>query len=47
VEISRGYRHARVFNMNEEDVRAKVLDPWVRGRVIVLGDKECQGIASS
>jgi hypothetical protein len=40
VEISRGYRHARVFNMNEEDVRAKVLDPWVRGRVIVLGDKE-------
>jgi hypothetical protein len=40
VEISRGYRHARVFNMDEEDVRAKVLDPWVRGRVIVLGDKE-------
>jgi hypothetical protein len=40
VEISRGYRHARVFNLDEEEVRAKVLDPWVRGRVILLGDKD-------
>ncbi len=40
VEISSGYQHARVFNMDEEDVRAKVLERWVRGRVIVLGDKD-------
>jgi hypothetical protein len=40
VEISRGFRHARVFNVDEEELRTKVLDPWVRGRVIVLGDKD-------
>jgi hypothetical protein len=40
VEISRGFRHARVFNMDENDLRTKVLEPWVRGRVIVLGDKD-------
>jgi hypothetical protein len=40
VEISKGFRHARAFNLAEETVRETVLDPWVRGRVIVLGDKE-------
>jgi hypothetical protein len=40
VEISHGFRHARVFNIDEEELRTKVLDPWVRGRVIVLGDKD-------
>jgi hypothetical protein len=40
VEISRGFRHARVFNLDEEAVRARVIEPWVRGHVIVLGDKD-------
>jgi hypothetical protein len=40
VEISKGFRHARAFNLAEEGLRETVLDPWVRGRVIVLGDKE-------
>jgi hypothetical protein len=40
VEISRGFRHARVFNLDEGAVRARVLEPWLQGRVIVLGDKD-------
>jgi hypothetical protein len=40
VEISRGFRHARVFNIEEEELRANVLEPWVRGRMIMLGDKD-------
>jgi hypothetical protein len=40
VEISKGFRHARAFNLPEEALRSTVLDPWVRGRVIVLGEKE-------
>jgi hypothetical protein len=40
VEISRGFRHARAFNLDEDTLRTKILEPWVRGRVIVLGDKD-------
>lgn len=40
VEISRGFRHARVFNLDEEALRTRVLEPWVRGRKILLGDKD-------
>jgi hypothetical protein len=40
VEISRGFRHARVFNIDEAELRATVLEPWVRGRMIMLGDKD-------
>jgi hypothetical protein len=42
VEISRGFRHARVFNLDEGALRTKILEPWVRGSVIVLGDKDWQ-----
>jgi hypothetical protein len=41
VEISRGFRHrARAFNLEEDELRRTVLDPWTRGRVIVLGDQD-------
>jgi hypothetical protein len=41
VEISSGFRQrARTFNLDEEKLRSTIVDPWVRGRRIVLGDKE-------
>jgi hypothetical protein len=40
VEISRGYRRARAFNLDEARLRTEVLEPWTRGRVIMLGDRD-------
>ncbi|MFL5907986.1 MAG: hypothetical protein ACJ75Z_10385, partial [Solirubrobacterales bacterium] len=41
VEISSGFRHhARAFNLDEATLRQTILDPWVRGRAIELGDRE-------
>jgi hypothetical protein len=41
VEISSGFRQrARAFNLSEARLRATILDPWIRGRPIALGDKE-------
>jgi hypothetical protein len=40
VEISRGYRRARAFNLDEAKLRADILDPWMRGRVVMLGDRD-------
>jgi hypothetical protein len=41
VEISSGFRQrARAFNLDEAELRAKILDPWLRGRPISLGDKD-------
>jgi hypothetical protein len=40
VEIRRGRRWAREFNLSEEALRESVLDPWVRGRPVLLGDRE-------
>jgi hypothetical protein len=41
VEISSGLRHrARAFNLDEAKLRATVLDPWIRGRRLALGDKD-------
>jgi hypothetical protein len=41
VEISSGFRQrARTFNLDEAELRSTILDPWMRGRVIVLGDKD-------
>jgi hypothetical protein len=41
VEISRGFRQrARTFNLDEERLRRTILDPWVRGRLIMLGDRD-------
>jgi hypothetical protein len=41
VEISSGFRQrARAFNLDEAKLRSTVLDPWLRGLPILLGDKE-------
>jgi hypothetical protein len=41
VEISRGFRHrAWAFNLDEGELRRTILDPWMRGRVIMLGDQD-------
>jgi hypothetical protein len=40
VEIRRGHRWAREFNLDEATLREAVLEPWVKGRPILLGDRE-------
>ena len=40
VEISVPMRHARVFNLNREDLFAKVIGPWLENRLIEMGDRE-------
>ena len=41
VEISTGFRErARAFNLDEARMRAMILDPWMRGQVIQLGEKD-------
>jgi hypothetical protein len=41
VEISSGFRQrARAFNLDEAKLRGSILDPWIGGRRILLGDKE-------
>ena len=40
VEISTGFRHARVFNLEREEVIKKVVQPWLENRIIELGDRE-------
>lgn len=43
VEISSGSLHrARVFNLSREDVTAKVVQPWLEDRVVLMGDREWQ-----
>ena len=40
VEISGGINHARVFNLNVDDLRRQVLEPWLTGRAVELGERE-------
>ncbi len=41
VEISAaGLRHARAFNLEAEELRATIVEPWLAGRTIELGDQE-------
>jgi hypothetical protein len=41
VEISSGFRQrARAFNLDEAKLHDTILDPWMSGRPIALGDKE-------
>jgi hypothetical protein len=41
VEISRGFRQrARAFNLDEAKLRSTILDPWMSGHRISLGDKQ-------
>jgi hypothetical protein len=40
VEVRRSFHRARVFNLSEEQVRRRVLEPWSRGAPVELGDRE-------
>jgi hypothetical protein len=40
VEISAAMSHARVFNLDREDLIAKVVQPWLEGRTIAMGDQD-------
>ncbi len=40
VEIRRSFHLARAFNVDPEQLRRKVLEPWRRGGPIELGDRE-------
>lgn len=41
VEISSGFRQrARAFNLDEAKLRDAILDPWVHGRRVHLGEKD-------
>jgi hypothetical protein len=40
VEIRSGHRWAREFNLDEATLRESVLEPWVRNRPVLLGDRE-------
>lgn len=41
VEISSSFRQrARAFNLDEAELRATVLEPWVKGHTVHLGEKD-------
>jgi hypothetical protein len=40
IEISTGHKHARVFNVDEADLRANVLERWVAGSPLEAGERE-------
>ncbi len=39
IEVAGGRQHARSFNLTEEELGRTVLDPWLSGRPILLGDR--------
>jgi hypothetical protein len=40
IEISSSLRHARAFNLEREELRRTIIEPWLAGRAIELGDRE-------
>lgn len=40
VEIAGGINHARAFNLSLEELRRTVLEPWLTGRFVDLGEHE-------
>jgi hypothetical protein len=40
IEVATGRQHARSFNLTEEELRRTVLDPWLSGRPVLLGDRK-------
>jgi hypothetical protein len=40
IELATGRVHARSFNLTEEELRQTVLDPWLSGRAVLLGDRK-------
>lgn len=47
VEISAGLHRARVFNLDQADLTAKIVEPWLAQRRIEMGDREWEPRASS
>jgi hypothetical protein len=47
VEISVGVHRARVFNLDRDDVVAKVVRPWLDQRTISMGDRKWEPRNSS
>ena len=39
IEVATERRHARSFNLTAEELRRTVLDPWLRDRPVLLGDR--------
>ncbi len=40
IEVATGRQHARSFNLTDEELRRTVLEPWLAGRPVLLGDKK-------
>jgi len=40
IEVATDRLHARSFNLTQEELRRTVLDPWLAGRAILLGDRK-------
>jgi hypothetical protein len=40
IEVASARQHARSFNLTEEELGRTVLDPWLSGRPILLGDRK-------
>jgi hypothetical protein len=47
VEISGGINHARAFNLSFDELRRTVLEPWLIGRPVELGEREWEPQESS
>lgn len=39
IEVASGLRHARSFNLTAEELRLTVLEPWLSGQPVALGDR--------
>ena len=40
IEVSEGIGHARAFNLTAEELQRTVLEPWLSGRPVLLGDRK-------
>jgi hypothetical protein len=40
IEVSSGLQHARSFNLDPEELQRTVLEPWLSGRPVLLGDRK-------
>lgn len=40
IEVSEGIGHARAFNLTAEELQQTVLEPWLSGRPVLLGDRK-------
>jgi hypothetical protein len=47
VEISSSLNHARAFNLSAEELQRGIVEPWLIGRTIELGDHEWEPHKSS